>query len=151
MLDLNIRVIGDPILRDRAREVEEFHEDLRKTLAQMERLMVEADGVGLAAPQVGIPRRFFVARFDDTCYYLINPSISAHEGKVVDEEGCLSLPGEYCLVERWEWIRLEALNEWGEELVLEVDGLLARIFQHELDHLDGRLIIDMMKEKKDGA
>lgn len=151
MLGLTIRVLGDPILRNNAREVEEFDERLQVTLEKMRQLMVEAEGVGLAAPQVGIPLRFFVARLGDASYNIINPRIVAHEGQVVDEEGCLSLPGEYCLVERFKWIRLEAQDELGESMVLEAEGLLARIFQHEMDHLDGRLIIDIMEAKKDGA
>lgn len=151
MIDLKIRVLGDPILRDKASEVEEFDEKLCNTIEKMQDLMVKAEGVGLAAPQVGIPLRFFVARLGDRTYSIINPCITAHEGQVVDEEGCLSLPGEYGLVNRWEWIRLEARDERGEDILLEVEGLLARIFQHEMDHLDGRLIIDIMEEKKDGA
>lgn len=144
MMDLKIRELGDPILREKAKEVEAIDDDLRTTLYSMKDLMIEAEGVGLAAPQVGIPLQFFVARMNDTFYFLINPRITAEEGLVVHEEGCLSIPNKYCQVERAQWIRLEAKDEWGQELILEVEDLLARIFQHELDHLHGCLIIDKM-------
>lgn len=147
MPDLLIRVLGDPILRVQAKEVDSFDENLENTLAEMLSLMVGAEGMGLAAPQVGIPRRFFVARYGDNDYRIINPRITAQEGQVVDEEGCLSIPNQYGPVERWEWIRLAAQNVDGEKIEMEAEGLLARVFQHEIDHLDGCLFIDRMKRE----
>jgi len=139
-----IRQYPDPVLRMEARPVEGFDDDLRRLVARMKDLMQEANGVGLAATQVGVLRRVFVfAPDDDRILALVNPSIPARNGEVdVDDEGCLSIQGVTVPVERPSAIRLEGRDENGGEVAYELEGMAARIAQHEYDHLDGKLMID---------
>ena len=139
-----IRQYPDPVLRMAARPVEEFDEDLRRLVARMSDLMKEANGVGLAATQVGVLRRVFVfSPEEDTVLALVNPEIpSRGKDTDVDDEGCLSIQGVTVPVERPTSIRLEGRDENGKEVAFELEGLPARIAQHEFDHLDGKLIID---------
>jgi peptide deformylase len=143
-----IRQHPDPALRMQAREVESFDDDLARLVERMEHLMVEANGVGLAANQVGVVRRVFVFRRDreddtDETVALINPRlVKQSEETEVDDEGCLSLQGVLVPVERRVAITIEAQDLTGAKLSLELDGLAARAAQHELDHLDGVLILD---------
>lgn len=140
-----IRQYGDPVLRMQAREVEAFDDDLRRLIERMKRLMVDANGVGLAATQVGIVRRVIVFQPDkeEEPQPLVNPRIvEASEEVVSDEEGCLSLQGVLVPVERPAAVTLEAKDETGADVRLELEELAARVAQHEVDHLDGVLIFD---------
>lgn len=140
-----IRQWGDPALRLRAHEVEAFDEDLNRLVERMEILMHDARGVGLAATQIGVLLRLFVFQpsEDEQLRAVVNPRIVASGDETeVDEEGCLSLQGVKVPVERPTTVVLEGQDETGAELRLELEGLGARIVQHELDHLDGVLIID---------
>lgn len=139
-------MIGDAVLRDKARAVtaDEINDDLREVLSKMSRLMYASKGVGLAAKQVGIDKRFLVADAGDGLYKLINPVVVKKEGVQCMEEGCLSVPEVYVKVNRAEYVVLKALDEHGKNIELKADGLLSRVFQHEIDHLDGRLIVDYL-------
>jgi peptide deformylase len=140
-----IRQYPDPVLRMQAREVGEFDGDLEKLVERLEHLLREASGLGLAATQIGVLRRVFVFLPDPEAepVALVNPRFSAtSEERESDTEGCLSLQGVVIPVERHASLMLEGKSPAGEDVRLELDGLPARIAQHELDHLDGVLILD---------
>ena len=138
-----IRQYGDPVLRMRAEEVEEFDDELRAVTERMIAVMHDAEGVGLAATQVGILRRFFVCTIDGEDRVLVNPSVTAlGDDTDVDTEGCLSLASVRVPVERATKVAVEARDVSGEPVSLELEGYAARVVQHEVDHLDGRLMID---------
>jgi peptide deformylase len=140
-----IRQYPDPVLRLEAQEVEEFDADLRQLVERMTRLMQDARGVGLAATQVGILRRVVVLQADDDeePQALVNPMILDRSDETEeDTEGCLSLQGVVVPVERAVKLRLEARDAEGTPVELELEGLAARVAQHEVDHLDGILIVD---------
>ena len=138
-----IRQYGDPVLRMRAEEVEEFGDELRAVTERMIGLMHDAEGVGLAATQVGILRRFFVCTIDGEDRVLVNPSVTAAGTDTeVDSEGCLSLGSVRVPVERATKVVVEAHDAAGEQVSLELEGYAARVVQHELDHLEGRLMLD---------
>ena len=138
-----IRQYGDPVLRMRAEEVEEFDDELRAVTERMVGVMHDAEGVGLAATQVGILRRFFVCTIDGEDRVLVNPSVTAlSDDTDVDTEGCLSLASVRVPVERATKVAVEARDVSGEPVSLELEGYAARVVQHEVDHLDGRLMID---------
>jgi peptide deformylase len=138
-----IRQYGDPVLRMRAYEIDAFDDELKRVSERMLELMHDSDGVGLAATQVGILRRLFVFNDDGVDRVLVNPAITSSSGAVeVDSEGCLSLGPVRVPVERATSITLEAKDVSGDDVHLDLDGLSARVVQHELDHLDGKLIID---------
>jgi peptide deformylase len=138
-----IRQYGDPVLRMRAAEVERFDDELARVSERMKLLMHDADGVGLAATQVGILRRFFVATLDGEDRVLVNPVVTPVGSDVeVEQEGCLSLGPLRLPVERAARVKVEAKDETGESVSFELEGADARVVQHELDHLDGTLIID---------
>jgi len=140
-----IRSFGDPVLRTRARPIERFDDALRQEVARMGALMDDALGVGLAATQVGVVHRLLVYRVQPQAPLaaLINPEVewSGRESESMDE-GCLSLPGVLVEVDRPVHVRIRALDEFGEPIVIEASGLEARVIQHEIDHLDGVLILD---------
>ncbi len=138
-----IRQYGDPALRMKAREVESFDEDLLRLVERMTALMHEAQGVGLAATQVGVLRRLFVFVYDEEDRVLVNPVITATSDEVsVDDEGCLSLRDVLVPVERSVAVTIEGFDAVGSPVELALELPTARIVQHELDHLDGVLIID---------
>jgi peptide deformylase len=140
-----LRQYGDPVLRMRAREVEEFDDDLRRLAERMTRLMEEAVGLGLAANQVGVLQRIFVMRTGDEeePFAVVNPVIVERGDELEsDDEGCLSLPNVLVPVERSMRVLLQARDLDGGNLELELEGLSARVVQHELDHLDGILMLD---------
>jgi peptide deformylase len=142
-----VRQYPDPVLRMQAREVEEIDESVTGLVERMRGLMSEARGVGLAAPQLGISRRVLVyqAGEEEPFVALVNPRlVESGDERDADDEGCLSLGGASVIVEveRPTTIVIEATSPEGEELRIEADGLEARVIQHELDHLDGVLIID---------
>jgi peptide deformylase len=140
-----VRKFGDPVLKTRARPVEKIDDALRSEIMRMGELMNDALGVGLAATQVGVLHRLLVYRVQQQSPVaaLINPEIEwrGKEEEIV-EEGCLSLPAVLVEVERPIHVRVRALNEDGEPIVVEASGLEARVIQHEIDHLDGVLILD---------
>jgi len=138
-----IRQYGDPVLRMAAGEVESFDDELARVAERMAALMHDADGVGLAATQVGILRRFFVFHDEGQDRVLVNPVITQRGSDLdVDEEGCLSLGSVRVPVERHVEVTLDAKDENGNSVRLELEGLPARVVQHEVDHLDGVLTID---------
>ena len=141
----HVRKFGDPILRTRARPIERFDDALRAEVARMGELMGDALGVGLAATQVGVLHRLLVYRVQQQAPVaaLINPEIEwSGKEQEIAEEGCLSLPAVLVDVERNVHIRVRARNEFGDPIVIEASGLEARVIQHEVDHLDGVLILD---------
>jgi peptide deformylase len=144
-----IRQYPDPVLRMEARAVEDFDDDLRRLAARMGDLMRDANGVGLAATQVGVLRRLFVfASDEDRVLALVNPEIVDRAEEVeTDDEGCLSLQGITVPVERSVAVRIEGRDEAGKEVGYDLEGMAARVAQHELDHLDGKLIIDRTPEE----
>ena len=143
---MKIFKLGEEVLRKKAVPVkpEEINDSLRETFNEMFATMIEADGVGLAAPQIGDSRRYFVIIADDEIRRVfVNPQIIATSSELCDyEEGCLSLPGFNETIRRPSKITVQALNEFGKPFSLEADGLLARIIQHEYDHLEGIVYID---------
>ena len=141
----HVRVYGDPVLRTEARPVDRFDEGLRAEVARMGTLMNDALGIGLAATQVGVPHRVLVYRVEheSPVNALVNPEILwTSKASEVMEEGCLSLPSVHVDVERPIHLRVRACDEHGEEVLIEASGLEARVIQHEIDHLDGVLILD---------
>jgi peptide deformylase len=145
-----IRQYPDPVLRLVSQEVGEFDQDLQQLVERRVRLMQDARGVGLAANQVGVLRRVFVIQADDEeePRALVNPAIVERSDEVdEDEEGCLSMQGVVVAVQRPIRVRLEASDEDGNPVTLELEGLPARVAQHELDHLDGVLILDRTSDE----
>jgi peptide deformylase len=139
----DIRVIGDPVLRESAREVTEFDRSLRKLAKRMIRTMHDAPGVGLAAPQVGVLQRLLVYDVDDDPRILVNPVLGEFSDETEEsDEGCLSVPGVTMPVERPVSLRVQGLDEYGEPVDFRAEGFEARVIQHENDHLDGILIVD---------
>ena len=134
--------IGEPVLRKKSKVVKEINDRLIDLLDDMADTMYEADGVGLAAPQVGILKRGVVVDIGDGLIELINPEIIEAEGEYLDNEGCLSVPGESGDVLRPYRVKVRALNRFGETIEIEGEELLARAFCHEIDHLDGILYVD---------
>lgn len=143
----NIRKNGDEVLRKNCKNITEITPRTIKLINDMADTMYEADGVGLAAPQVGILQRIFVIDvYDDYgLRVFINPEILEVSGSQIGEEGCLSVPGEAAEIERPNYVKVKALNEKGEEFILEATELLARAILHENDHLNGKLFIDYLK------
>jgi peptide deformylase len=140
-----IRRLGDPVLKSRATRVDQFDDALKNQVARMAGLMNDALGIGLAAPQLGVSQRLRVYRVgpDAPVIALANPEIEwSSEDSDVLEEGCLSLPGVQMDIERPLHVRVRASDEEGEDRVIEASGLEARVIQHEMDHLDGVLILD---------
>jgi len=139
-----IRQYPDPVLRMEARPVEEFDDDLRRLVARMSDLMKDANGVGLAATQAGVLRRVFVfSPEEDQVVALVNPEIVRRSDEIEsDDEGCLSMQGITVPVERPVSVRIEGRDERGETVGYDLEGMAARIAQHEADHLDGKLILD---------
>ena len=138
----NIVKHGDPVLRKTSRTVLNFDERLATLIDDMKDTMYDADGVGLAAPQVGILRRVCVIDIGEGPLELVNPVIIETEGEQQETEGCLSLPGNYKTTSRPAKVKVRAQNRNGDTVIFEGEGLLARAFCHELDHLDGVLFID---------
>jgi peptide deformylase len=144
---MRIRTLGDPVLRQRTRPVEVFDDTLRRLVDDLFATMYDAPGVGLAANQVGLQLACFV--YDDHDGhkgFVANPELADLEGEQTDSEGCLSIPGPYADTTRALRVRLRGLGLDGEPLELEGEGLLARIFQHETDHLNGKLYIDRLDD-----
>jgi peptide deformylase len=141
----HVRKFGDPVLKSRALPVDRFDDALREEIGRMSLIMRDGLGIGLAATQLGVMHRVLVYRIgeDASLAPLVNPRIdwSGKETEIV-EEGCLSLPGVHVDVERPLYVRVVAQDEWGDEVRVEASGLEARVIQHEIDHLDGVLMLD---------
>jgi peptide deformylase len=140
-----VRQYPDPVLRMKAHDVQDFDGDLSRLVERLEHLLRDATGLGLAATQVGVLQRVFVFHADpeDDVLALVNPRLAeASDERISDDEGCLSLSSVVIPVERHERVTLEASDPEGKDVRIELEGLAARIVQHELDHLDGILILD---------
>ena len=148
----NIVVEGDEVLRKKCREVKEITDHVRVTLQDMLDTMHEQYGVGIAAPQVGVLRRMFIAEpVEGEIYYMINPVMLEQSGLQVDDEGCLSVPGMVGTVERPQYIKIQAMDLDGETKVYEFEDFHARVMCHEYDHLDGTLYIDKATNIREAA
>ena len=148
MTPVTIRLYGHPVLRRKCREVDEINEDVYKLIDIMAKLMYQNKGLGLAAPQVGILKRVIIADVGDGLVSLVNPRILWRQGKDVMSEGCLSIPGINLEIKRSKEVIVEGLNKEGEKVQLGAVGLLARVLQHEIDHLDGVLLVDRVSKKR---
>lgn len=144
----NICVYPDPILREPTEEITSFDEVLADLVEDMWETMHVSDGVGLAGPQVGMPKKIAVIEYNGEKFVLINPVIVEKEGSKTVEEGCLSFPGIYEKVDSPEKIKVRWQNEKGEYEEKEIDGFLACVFSHEIDHLNGKLLIDRISPLK---
>ena len=148
MARYTVLTIGEDILRNRAKEVTKFDGRIEKLLDNMMETMNEEDGVGLAAPQIGISKRVIIAykEDEDKVIELINPEILEVEGEAFGQEGCLSVPGKVGRVKRAQKIRVRGRNAKGEVVELEAEDMFARILQHEIDHLNGILFVDKAEQ-----
>ena len=140
--ELQIRILGDPVLLKQAKPVNKVTDNYRGLLSKMSRLMYAASGVGLAAPQVGVSEALIVVDIGAGLYKLINPKITKKEGVQISEEGCLSVPGVTMKIKRAKSVTVKALDDTGKTVIIEAEDLLACVFQHEIDHLNGKLIIE---------
>jgi peptide deformylase len=154
MAEMEIKIYGDPVLRQRAREVQEITPEITSLIEKMRETMAQAPGIGLAAPQVGESVRVILVTFGlsedkPDVRALINPEIIWHsDDSDVCEEGCLSVPETTAKIKRWTEVKIRALDENGNTMELHVDGFTPRIIQHEIDHLDGILFIDRVSSLK---
>ena len=143
-----IVVFGHPSLTTKSVNVETIDDYIISLTKKMIQIMYDAPGVGLAAPQIGINKNIFVFDAGDGPKVAINPKLEDLQGSVVFMEGCLSLPGYYWDIERYEYAKIQCLNENGEETIYEGDELMGRVLQHELDHLKGKLLLKSMTRKQ---
>ena len=148
---LEIKKYPDPVLKKKTLPVEVFDAELEEFVKKLFASMHVHDGVGLAAPQVGVLKKIAVVEYQEKSYVLINPKIIDQKGVQESEEGCLSFPGIYANVLRPNWVKVEAQNEKGETQILEGEGYLARAFLHEMDHLNGKVFIDYLSSLKRNA
>ncbi|MCQ2001066.1 peptide deformylase [Arthrobacter zhaoxinii] len=146
MAILTIRTLGDPVLRTRAEDVTDFGPELAKLVADMEETMEDVEGAGLAAPQVGVSLRVFTYSVDGQSGHVVNPVLELSEDLQPDHlEGCLSIPGLGYPAPRFRWARVTGVDLHGNPISIEGEGMLARCFQHETDHLNGSLYIDRLE------
>jgi len=147
MAPYRIRIFGDPVLKRRAEEVTDIDGRVAQLVDDMYETMIEAKGLGLAAPQVGVGRRLFIYEIGDSGpRALVNPVIDEAQGEWEFEEGCLSVPGLYFHIVRPKQVHIKGYDLDGREVSIEADELEARLLQHELDHLDGRLLLELLDE-----
>lgn len=148
-MSLSIRKLGDPILRETCLDVKKVDSSVKKLVAEMqESLEMTSNGVGLAATQVGSLKKLFIYDIGYGPRCMLNPEIIEAEGEDLKEESCLSLPGISVQVPRFERIKMKSSTLSGHDLIIEADGFMAQMFQHECDHLDGILIIDRCNEQE---
>jgi len=145
MAIIEVRKAGDKVLKEKAEPVLKVDKKIRKLLDDMAQTMYNADGVGLAAPQVGVSLRVIVIDVDEELIELINPVIIKSEGCELGNEGCLSIPGVFGEVERFSEVTVTGLNRYGRTVSITGTGLLSRALQHEIDHLNGILFIEKAK------
>ena len=152
MAILEIVKAGDPGLKQECEIVDKIDSKIRKLLTNMAETMYKADGVGLAAPQIGVNKCIVVMDVGDEngLIEMVNPEIVEKEGSMIDSEGCLSVPNVFGDVDRFEKVTVEYLNRWGKKKRLTATGLLSRCIQHETDHLKGVLFIDIAKSIRQG-
>jgi peptide deformylase len=148
MAPYRIRVFGDPVLKQRAKDIDEIDGALVKLVDDMVQTMYDAPGVGLAAPQVGVQKRLFVYDVGDGPQALINPTIDESDGEWGYVEGCLSVPGLSWEIVRPKQVHLTGVDLAGNEVSIEADEYEARVFQHELDHLDGILLLERLDDEQ---
>jgi peptide deformylase len=147
-----IRFFGDPVLKQRAREVQELDGELARLVGTMYDTMEDAQGVGLAAPQVGVQKRLFTYDVGEGPDVIVNPEIVESSGEWVYDEGCLSVPGFHFEIVRPKLVTVQGVDLDGREVVIEGDELMGRLIQHEIDHLDGVLILDRApRQQRKGA
>ncbi len=144
-MSYQIRVMGDPVLRQEAKPIDDIDGRIVQMVDDMVPAMYQAEGIGLAAPQVGIQKRLFVYDIGEGSQTLVNPEIIESDGEWTFEEGCLSVPGLSFEIIRPKEVHLVGRDLDGNEVSIEADELLARLFQHELDHLDGVLLLDHLE------
>ncbi len=142
MAALEVMKAGHPVLKQVAEPVDFVNKKLRSFIEDMVETMYESDGVGLAAPQVGLSQRIIVLDDGNGLLELVNPEITKKEGSQIGLEGCLSVPGYYGNVDRYDKITVKALDKYNKKKIIKAEGFLARILQHEIDHLDGHLFIE---------
>ena len=147
MAKRNILKMGDPLLRKKSREVENYDEKLHQLLDDMVETLHHVGGLGLAAPQVGVLKRVCIVEYNGKLFELVNPVLVRSSGKCVDNEGCLSVVGFRGLVERPEKIDVQYFDRNGVKRKQHAEGYFARVFLHEMDHLDGILFADKMVKK----
>lgn len=145
-----IRKYGEDVLREKAKEVMSIDEKIIKLIKSMKETLLRVKGIGLAAPQVGVSKRIFIAydKEKDNLITVINPEILEKEGEDVDLEGCLSFPEIYFTINRAKKVTIKGINDKGKEIQVSGVGILARCFQHEIDHLNGVLIIDFASQEE---
>ncbi|MEJ5228005.1 peptide deformylase [Thermodesulfovibrio sp.] len=153
MAILEIRKYPDEILKKKAEKIETLDGNLQKLIDDMIETMYKANGIGLAAPQIGISKRLIIVdtsprQENQGLIVLINPEIIQSEGEILSEEGCLSLPGFLTRLKRKERVLVRGTDRKGKEIEIEAEGLLARALQHEIDHLEGTLLIDRISPLK---
>lgn len=141
-MERKLCIYGDVVLRKKAKPVESVGEQERKILNEMLSVMRKAGGVGLAAPQIGLSKRLIVVEYEDDILILANPEVIKKEGIDVLEEGCLSFPEVIVKIKRPKKVVVEALDKNNKKIKIQADYILSRALQHEIDHLDGRMIID---------
>ena len=146
---LKIRVFGDSILRRKANPLKRVTDEHRQILSQMAKAMYDDTGIGLAAPQIGHSLQLIVVDIGEGLYKLVNPKIIKRQGKQSISEGCLSVPSIRALVPRYTAIKIDYLNEQGDEQTAELECFVARVFQHEFDHLQGKVFLDSVETNQD--
>ena len=145
MAILEIKEYGEPVLREKSLPVKEITPEILNLIRDMAETMYAAPGVGLAAPQVGVSKRIIIIDGgEEGLIVLVNPMMVKSEGEIIEEEGCLSIPGLYSEVKRSSKVTIKAINESGEPIKITKEGHMARVFQHEIDHLSGILVIDRL-------
>ena len=142
-----IRTFGDPVLRTPAATIDDVSSSLERLVDDMLETMYEAPGVGLAAPQIGISKRIFVADAGEGPFVMINPEIVETSGEWIFEEGCLSVPGYYWEIARPGYAKAEGLDLDGNPVVHEGEDLMGRVLQHEIDHLNGMLLLERLPKR----
>ena len=148
---LEIKKYPDPVLKKISEPVTVFDDELADFVKKLFASMRVHDGVGLAAPQVGVLKKVAVVEYDGKSYVLINPRVIDQKGIQEGEEGCLSFPGIYAHVNRPQWVKIETFDSHGDKQIIEAEGYTARAFLHEMDHLSGKLFIDYLSSLKRNA
>lgn len=153
MAVLEIRKYPDEILKNKASEIKDIDSNVQKLIDDMIETMYKSNGIGLAAPQVGVLKRLIIVNISPpeekkSLIVMINPQIVSTEGEVLSEEGCLSLPGFITRLKRREKVFVKGIDRKGKEIQMETNGLLSRVIQHEIDHLEGILLIDRISPLK---